>query len=224
MIPTDIFQVSTLHSNLLKNDWELNYLLKRGVSLASLHKFEVGYFDATKYSEYYRRIMFPLHDAFGEFLAYQGRAHPNEDTNKPDYRKFMITSGYNKNQNLYGLYQNVELISKYGFAFVVEGPFDVMALSEVGLPAVATLGAAFAEPQALLLRRYVQRAYKWYDEDKAGRVGSADAHIKASKVGLELMNRPYVGGSAHDPADTWRYTPELLWKMKKELLNDNSLN
>jgi DNA primase len=88
---------------------------------------------------------------------------------EPKYLNSPETPAYVKGENLYGLDVAREAIRREGFAILVEGYLDLIALHQAGFEnAVASLGTALTPLQVKLLARYSERVVVSYDGDTAG--------------------------------------------------------
>ena len=127
--------------------------------------YGVGYFDLNEVSPFHDRLMFPIRDPYGELLSFQGRAMFDHDAvGKPKY----YHAPFDKGNVVYGLYECAEWALEAPFLTVVEGPMDVLALHDAGLPSVALMGTTFSQTQAYLVRRYTRNVLLWLDSDSAG--------------------------------------------------------
>lgn len=111
---------------------------------------------------------------------------------------------FDKSQYLYGLYECVEEVALDRLpVYIVEGAFDVMALSNYGLPAVAVLGSSMSAYQMHLLKRYTDSIVLWFDNDDAGERVSAEVVELADEYNIECARvkskRPYK-----DPGEAWQ--------------------
>jgi DNA primase len=128
----------------------------------------------TTYDNYRNRIMFPIHNEFGEVIGFGGRKmeDPTADEKYQKAPKYINSADsllYKKDGVLYGLYQAGPHIKRMGFACVVEGYFDVTAFSQTGMPnTVAPCGTALTEKHAKLLKRYTNHVVLIGDGDEAG--------------------------------------------------------
>jgi len=112
------------------------------------------------------RIMFPVLDVNGRPIAFGARAMGDD---QPKYLHSPETPAYTKGEHLYGLFQGKDAIRKKGFAILVEGYLDLIALAEFGITNVAaSLGTAFTPEQSKLLNRFTQKVVINYDGDSAG--------------------------------------------------------
>ena len=99
--------------------------------------------DGRTYDRFRDRIMFPIRDARGRFIAFGGRVLGDE---KPKYLNSPETPIFQKGRELYGLYEARKIRQKLTRFIIVEGYMDVVALAEYGIHyAVATLGTATSE-------------------------------------------------------------------------------
>lgn len=190
--------VEEYQSNLFRVPRALNYLTSRGVGLDSIVHFGIGYYDYNEWDKFYDRIMFPIRDIQGNVLSFQARAIFDwKETKLPKY----YHGSYDKSVTLYGLYENAKLITELDCAVLVEGPLDVVALYQTGIPAVTGLGTAFSEIQARLLRMYCSCVYIWFDNDPAGlkAVESTTSILRACDFEVHVVKSK----SAKDPADVW---------------------
>jgi DNA primase len=122
-----------------------------------------SYFDRFR-----QRLMIPIFNLSDNPIAFGGRTlkkgEPAKYVNSPE------TPLYNKSSVLYGLNQARSAIRYAGFAYIVEGYFDVISLWQAGIPnVVASSGTAFTAQQARLLGRFAEEVYLFFDADSAGR-------------------------------------------------------
>jgi DNA primase len=84
--------------------------------------------------------MFPIRSVKGELIGFGGRVL---DSGEPKYLNSPETPVFVKGRELYGLYEARTALRTKGYALVVEGYMDVVALAQAGFGnAVATLGTA----------------------------------------------------------------------------------
>jgi len=151
------------------------------------------------YDQFRGRLMFPIRDLRGDPVGFGARLLRGEGAkylNSPETRL------YQKARLLYGLDRAKSDISRAGYAVVVEGYTDVIALHLAGYPrAVATCGTALGEDHFDLLRRFADRIVLAFDADKAG-AGAAvrgDELNLPFELGLDL--RVAVMPDGLDPAE-----------------------
>lgn len=123
--------------------------------------------EGTYYDRFRGRLIIPIEDTEGRVIAFGGRVMGQEE---PKYLNSPESPVYVKGRHLYGLNRSKEFIRKEGYAILVEGYFDFLALWNAGVhPVVASLGTALTKEQVALLRRYTQKVYITFDSDEAGR-------------------------------------------------------
>ena len=118
------------------------------------------------YDRFRNRVLFSILDRRYHTIAFGGRVL---DDSLPKYLNSSESRFYNKGHHLYGIHRAHQGIREEGYALLVEGYMDVIALQNAGFPnAVASLGTALTRDQAILLRRHAQRVVLLYDSDEAG--------------------------------------------------------
>ncbi len=120
-----------------------------------------------RYDRFRDRIMFPIRSVTGEVIGFGGRVL---DQGEPKYLNSPETAVFVKGRELYGLHEARVGLRKKGYALVVEGYMDVVALAQLGLPnAVATLGTACSAEHLQKLFRFTESIVFSFDGDAAGR-------------------------------------------------------
>lgn len=141
------------------------YLKKEGYSDQVLK--ETGLFKMDErgvYDKFWNRVMFPIMDIGNHVIGFGGRVMGDA---KPKYLNSPETRVFDKSRNLFGL--NYAKQGKKSNMLLCEGYMDVIALHQAGFQnAVASLGTAFTQQQANLLRRYTDEVLLTYDSDGAG--------------------------------------------------------
>lgn len=118
------------------------------------------------YDRFRNRVLFSILDRRSRVIGFGGRVL---DDSLPKYLNSPETVFFNKGHHLYGMHRGHQGIREKGYALLVEGYMDVIALQKAGYTnAVASLGTALTREQAKLLRRYTQRVVLLYDSDEAG--------------------------------------------------------
>jgi len=113
------------------------------------------------------RVIFPILDDRGVPVGFGGRALSEEIL--PKYLNSPTTALYDKSKTLYNLYNARPVIQRAGKAILVEGYFDALMLYQAGVQNVfASLGTAFSESHAALLKRFAEETIIVYDGDSAG--------------------------------------------------------
>ena len=122
---------------------------------------------ARVYDRFRDRVMFPIRNTRGRVIGFGGRII---DDGEPKYLNSPETAVFQKGQELYGLFEARQAIREEGFALVVEGYMDVVALAQLGVAnAVATLGTACTPTHVQKLLRQIDRVTFSFDGDAAGR-------------------------------------------------------
>ena len=123
--------------------------------------------DRKRYDRFRDRIMFPIRSVQGEVIGFGGRVlGPGE----PKYLNSPETPVFIKGRELYGLLEARTAMRKHGFALVVEGYMDVVALAQSGFAnVVATLGTACTAEHVQKLFRFTDAVVFSFDGDAAGR-------------------------------------------------------
>lgn len=113
------------------------------------------------------RVIFPIFDLEGRPIAFGGRTMRADGI--PKYLNSRETPIFQKGKTLYGLHLAKKAIPDAGFAVVVEGYMDVIALHQAGIAnAVASLGTGVTETNVGILSRYSRDLVMCYDGDSAG--------------------------------------------------------
>jgi DNA primase len=120
-----------------------------------------------RYDRFRERIMFPIRSVKGEVIGFGGRVL---DGGEPKYLNSPETPIFVKGRELYGLYEARTALRSKGYALVVEGYMDVVALAQNGFGnAVATLGTACTAEHVHKLFRFTDTVVFSFDGDAAGR-------------------------------------------------------
>lgn len=134
------------------------------------------------YDRFVNRVMFPIIDLRGNVIAFGGRIMTDE---KPKYLNTSDTPVFKKSENLFSL--NNAKSSGTRTLILCEGYMDVIALNQAGFTnAVATLGTALTNEQAVLMKRYADEVIICYDADGAGQKATARAIEILRNAGLPI--------------------------------------
>lgn len=152
------------------------------------------------YDFFRNRVMFPIRDAGGRYVAFGGRAMPGADK-QAKYLNSPESSVFHKSQVLYGLYHGLSEIRAKGECFLVEGYMDVIGLHQAGYrTACAPLGTALTPDHLKLISRYTSNLICIFDGDRAGR----NAALKFARLCIEqggLQSRVILLPAGQDPFD-----------------------
>ena len=120
-----------------------------------------------RYDRFRDRIMFPIHSVQGDVIGFGGRVL---DRGEPKYLNSPETPLFSKGRELYGLFEARAALRQRGYALVVEGYMDVVALAQAGFAnAVATLGTSCTTDHVQKLFRFTDSIVFSFDGDAAGR-------------------------------------------------------
>ena len=134
------------------------------------------------------RVMFPIIDLRGNVIGFGGRILTDQ---KPKYLNTSDTPAFKKSANLFSLNNAKNTGSRT--LILCEGYMDVIALNRAGFKnAVATLGTALTQEQAMLMKRYADEVIICYDADEAGQKATARAIGLLRNAGLliRVLNIP----------------------------------
>ena len=151
------------------------------------------------FDRFRRRVMFPIATESGQVVAFGGRALGDEP---PKYLNSPETEIYRKSHLLYNLDRAREAIRREGYAILVEGYMDAIALVEAGIEnVVASCGTSLAEPQVRLLSRFTRNVVVNYDVDAAGQAATDRSLtlLLGREFELRLLVLPTSGGKKSDP-------------------------
>ena len=134
------------------------------------------------YDRFRGRIIFPINEITGRICGFGGRTLSEGEPKQPKYMNSPESPIFDKRSILYGLYNSKSEIGRERKAVLVEGYMDFIKLYANGIRnVVATLGTAFTNEHARLLRRFCEEVVIVYDGDTAG-VRSA---VRAGEILLE---------------------------------------
>ena len=120
-----------------------------------------------RYDRFRDRIMFPIRSVQGDIIGFGGRVL---DRGEPKYLNSPETPLFSKGRELYGLHEARAAVRQRGYALVVEGYMDVVALAQSGFEnGVATLGTACTAEHVQKLFRFTESVVFSFDGDAAGR-------------------------------------------------------
>jgi DNA primase len=131
------------------------------------------------YDRFRDRLMFPIHNDFGEVVAFSGRildpkAKGGKYVNSPE------TPLFSKGNLLFGLHQSKRFLANARQAIILEGQLDLITTFEAGIQnVVAPQGTSLTARHAALLRRFADEVVLFFDADAAGQ--------KAAERALEVL-------------------------------------
>lgn len=210
------------YSNLISSEGKVgfDYLRKRELSESTIKHFGLGFAPSSRFAlvnylknkgfrdselleanlaykaksgngvidRFYNRVMFPIIDLRGNVIAFGGRIMTDQ---KPKYLNTSDTLVFSKSRNLFSL--NNAKSSNESSLILCEGYMDVISLYQAGFKnAVATLGTALTEDQAILMKRYTDEVIICYDSDDAGQKATQRAIplLRNAGVNVRVLNIP----------------------------------
>jgi DNA primase len=148
------------------------------------------------FDRFRRRIMFPIANDSGKFVAFGGRALGDD---LPKYLNSPETPIYTKSNILYHLDRAKEALRQRDFAVLVEGYMDAIAVARAGISnVVASCGTSLTEPQVKLLNRFTRRIIVNYDPDTAGQAATERSLAILLEQGAEVRVLALPGGKDPD--------------------------
>ena len=124
--------------------------------------------DGRIYDRFRDRVMFPIFTVSGKPVAFAGRILKKKD-NVGKYVNSPDSIIYSKTNELYGLFQAKQAISRADRCYLVEGQMDVISMHQSGIEnVVASGGTALTKPQIWLIKRFTSNITVLYDGDAAG--------------------------------------------------------
>lgn len=145
----DMSLIRRLHQSLRDSSVARDYFLSRNINEESMKNFLLG-FSTNK-----NMVTVPVFDEFNKCLGFVGRSIEG--------KVFQNSVGLPKSKVLFNLNK-----CKHTSIIVVESSFDAIRLNQVGLNAVATLGATVSRYQISLLQKYANSIIICPDNDEAG--------------------------------------------------------
>ena len=135
--------------------------------------------DGRLYDRFHGRVIFPFISVSGKVVGFAGRLLVQNDK-AGKYVNSPTSLIYEKHNELFGLYQAKQEISRQNMCYLVEGQMDVIQLVQSGIKnVVASGGTALTHQQIRLIHRFTENITLLYDGDKAG--------IKAALRGIDMM-------------------------------------
>jgi DNA primase len=149
-IQFDDVMIKRLNNQALDSPRAMRYYSGRSITEDSVRKFSLGYSDKND------MVTIPVTAPDGMMIGFVGRS--------VEGKEFKNTNGLSKSKTLFNLHR----VKTSREVYVVESSFDAIRLDQVGLPAVATLGANVSNKQIDLLRQHFNEIFVIADNDEAG--------------------------------------------------------
>lgn len=163
-------------------NYSLDYMVKANVC---------NYNDEKKryYDTFRGRVIFPWITVSGKVVAFSGRVL-SRDT-KGVVQKYVNTCEtplFVKSNELFGIFQAKNAITKADCVYIVEGQTDVISMHQCGVENVVACsgGSGLKETQAHLLHRFTANIILMYDTDAAGEKYTDTAISVALNEGMNV--------------------------------------
>lgn len=172
--------------SLNKHDQLTNLLINKGNSLEELNLIDLS---NTNHDTFINRIMFPLSNKDGKIIGFSGRIYDDSNMNK--YQNTKETPIFKKRENLFNYHRAKDEIRKEKFVIVMEGFMAVIRAYTIGVKnAIATMGTALSNEQALLIKKLSNTIYLCYDGDDAGKKQTLTSGDEFTKMGCNVLVIP----------------------------------
>ena len=146
----DAATIERLHTSLMQDVRAKQYFASRNITADSAVKFNLGYSDKQD------MVTVPVYSHTGVCVGFVGRS--------VEGKSFKNSTGMPRSKVLFNLNN-----CKFQDIVVVESSFDAIRLSQLNIPAVATLGASIGSNQVALLNKYANTVIIAPDGDEAGK-------------------------------------------------------
>lgn len=150
-VPFDELLIKRLNNQALDSARAMTYFERRGIYKDSVKAYLLGY------SEKRDMVTIPITSPDGIYVGFVGRSIEGKE--------FMNTPGLPRSKTLF----NISKAKRFDTVYVVESSFDAIRLEQIGVHAVATLGASVNRTQKQLLKKYFNNVIMLADNDEAGR-------------------------------------------------------
>ena len=167
--------------------------------------------DGRVYDTFRDRVVFPFYDRRGNVVGFSGR-YCGTGEKVAKYLNTGETALFTKGRHLFGLWQARQDIARKGFAYLVEGQFDVMTLARYGVQnVVGGSGTAFTPEQVRLLQGFTSEVVMIYDTDTAGQ----SAAVKNCEILLQagFSVKCVLLPKGKDPDEFARQNKDLTQKL-----------
>ncbi len=147
--------------------------------------------DGTAYDRFRDRIIFPINNMTGKTVGFGGRSL--KETEEAKYINSPESPIYSKSYNLYGLDLSKKDIREQGYAVLVEGYLDFIALYESGIKnVIASLGTSLTTGHVGLIKRFTDTVIFNYDPDSAGKAATMRSLdlLLSREMKIKIMTLP----------------------------------
>ncbi|MBU1019626.1 MAG: DNA primase [Firmicutes bacterium] len=212
--------IDKFHLGLAPTDFDLLYktLTEKGILVSDLHA--LGLVKQGKNENFYDlfrdRIIFPIHDEYGNCVGFSGRTYLDNDKDQAKYINSPQTVIFTKSNILYNFHGALQEIKKSDRVVLFEGYMDVIAAHRAGVTeSVASMGTSLTTDQVRLIKKHTNNVTICYDGDPAGFEATARAIklFEQERMKIKIVLLP----EKLDPDDyIKKYSPDAL----KSFIND----
>jgi DNA primase len=171
----------------LELDHAVTFLAEKGIREDTAHAFEAGLYRGSGFLA--GCVAVRLHDPEGQPLGYAGRAL-EPDRARPG--KWRLPARLPKRSIVFNFHRLRDRLERA--LVIVEDPWSVMRLAQIGAPAVALLGTTLSLEQTTLLAAG-RRILLMLDGDEAGRIASRELRSRFPHAQVAVAELP----EGHDP-------------------------
>lgn len=170
--------------DLYANENKLEYLYSRGIDDDIIATFRLGY-DENKDA-----IVIPFLDRYKNTLTFIYRNLSSE----PKYKNPKNKQDFKLSDHMFNIQNAYEEIFNKQSVYIVEGPFDAMAMHKIGLKnTIATLGTSLSESQIDFIIKNKLLPIFVYDNDDAGfknAIKNSDILLKKHGIFASIVRLP----------------------------------
>ena len=150
------------------------------------------------------RIIFPIHNAAGELVAFAARYRGDLSAKKiPKYINSSTSVIYKKDELLYGWHRAEEKVRETGIVFLTEGYKDTLAMHAAGFSnTVALCGTNLSEHHIAMIRKEAAAVCLFLDADEVGRETVTGVMPKLRSAGLRVVD--ILPGGSKDADEMFR--------------------
>ncbi len=167
----------------LRLEPDVPFLAQKGICPASARRFETGLYRGQGFLQ--GCIAVRLHDPHGLPLGYAGRRLDPDEARR--HGKWKLPARLPKRTILFNFHRVRERL-EHGLV-IVEDPWSVMRLAQLGIPAVALLGTTVSQPQRTLLEP-ASRLLLLLDGDAAGAAAAQTLRAQLAPAEIAIGEIP----------------------------------
>jgi DNA primase len=193
--------IETSHKNIFNHSEALQYLKSREVTMEDVKNFKIGFSKFINVSEdnhpdrkrfmdetwkgrkLENKLIFPYNDAFGRVMGLAGRSIESKE-----FKNFVTDEGKYLGY-FFGMTQALPHIYATNKVYVVEGYFDLLALTKVFPNTIATITSGMNEAQYNYLCFFCDNIVTCFDNDEAGELGrekwAGSKNVQAMHLGYK---------------------------------------